>query len=94
MAGPSEISRRTGHAFYFLILGGSFGPPGKEKFMPFYRAPFDDMVFLLNDVFHVERFANLPGFRDASPDVVTAILTLAAKFSEDVLTPLNRSGDE
>jgi acyl-CoA dehydrogenase len=94
MAGPSEISSRTGHAFYFLILGGSFGPPGKEKFMPFYRAPLDDMVFLLNDVFHVERFANLPGFRDASPDVVTAILTLAAKFAEDVLTPLNRSGDE
>jgi acyl-CoA dehydrogenase len=62
--------------------------------MPVYRAPLDEMVFLLNEVFHIERFANLPGFRDASPDVVTAILTLAAKFSEEVLLPLNQSGDE
>lgn len=62
--------------------------------MPIYKAPVDDALFLLNDVFHIERYGNLPGFSDASPDVIEAILTEAAKLSEDVLTPLNRVGDK
>ncbi len=61
--------------------------------MPVYKAPVDDVLFLLNDVFHIERHANLAGFADASPDLVEAILGEAAKFCEDVLTPLNRVGD-
>jgi alkylation response protein AidB-like acyl-CoA dehydrogenase len=61
--------------------------------MPTYKAPVDDVLFLLNDVFHVERYANLPGFSDASPDIVEAILGEAAKFCEDVLAPLNAIGD-
>ena len=61
--------------------------------MPVYKAPVDDVVFLLNDVFHIERYANLPGFADATPDVVEAILGEAGKFCEYVLTPLNRIGD-
>src|ERR1700730_12802572 len=61
--------------------------------MPVYKAPVDDRVFLLSDVFHIERYANLPGFADASPDVVAAILGEAAKFCEDVLTPLTRVSD-
>ncbi|RDV03678.1 acyl-CoA dehydrogenase C-terminal domain-containing protein [Undibacter mobilis] len=62
--------------------------------MPTYKAPVDDALFLLNDVFHIERYGNLPGFSDASPDVIEAILREAAKLSEDVLTPLNRVGDK
>ena len=61
--------------------------------MPVYKAPVDDVMFLLNDVFHVERYANLPGFADASPDLIEAILGEAGKFCEDVLTPLNKTGD-
>ncbi|MCX7312636.1 MAG: acyl-CoA dehydrogenase C-terminal domain-containing protein [Alphaproteobacteria bacterium] len=61
--------------------------------MPTYKAPVEDVQFLLNDVFHIERYANLPGFADSSPDVVDAILGEAAKLSEHVLTPLNRIGD-
>ena len=61
--------------------------------MPTYKAPVEDVQFLLNDVFHLERYGNLPGFSDASPDVVTAILEEAAKFSEEVVQPLNRVGD-
>jgi acyl-CoA dehydrogenase len=61
--------------------------------MPTYKAPVDDVLFLLNDVFHVERYDNLPGFADASPDVVAAILSEAAKLTEEVLAPLNRVGD-
>jgi alkylation response protein AidB-like acyl-CoA dehydrogenase len=61
--------------------------------MPTYKAPVDDVLFLLNDVFHMERHNNLPGFADASPDVVEAVLGEAAKLCEEVLQPLNRSGD-
>ena len=62
--------------------------------MPTYKAPVEDVQFLLDDVFHWERYGNMPGFSDASPDVVAAILQEAAKFTEEVLTPLNRSGDQ
>ncbi len=61
--------------------------------MPTYQAPLDDAQFLLNDVFHIDRYANLPGFADASPDVVSAVLAEAGKFCEHVLAPLNRTGD-
>src|SRR6476661_730904 len=67
---------------------------GGVRTMPSYRAPVDDVQFLLNDVFHIDRYANLPGFADASPDVVEAILGEAAKLTEQVLTPLNRVGDK
>src|SRR5262245_13141675 len=61
--------------------------------MPIYKAPVADAQFLLNDVFHIERYANLPGFAEASPDIIAAVLDEAAKYTEQVLTPLNRSGD-
>src|ERR1700709_1992326 len=61
--------------------------------MPTYKAPVEDVMFLLNDVFHMERHNNLPGFVDASPDVIEAVLGEAAKLCEEVLTPLNRVGD-
>jgi alkylation response protein AidB-like acyl-CoA dehydrogenase len=61
--------------------------------MPVYKAPVEDVLFLLNDVFHIERLANLPGFADASPDAVDAIFTEVGKFCESVLAPLNRVGD-
>ena len=61
--------------------------------MPSYKAPLEDVGFLLNDVFQFDRYNNLPGFSDASADVRKAILAEAAKLSEEVLQPLNRSGD-
>src|SRR6202049_4152512 len=61
--------------------------------MPIYKAPLEDVNFLLNDVFQIDRYDNLPGFSDASADVREAILSEAAKLSEEVLQPLNRTGD-
>ncbi|TKT70936.1 acyl-CoA dehydrogenase [Afipia massiliensis] len=61
--------------------------------MPTYRAPVEDVNFLLNDVFQIDRYNNLPGFSDASADVRSAIIDEAAKFTEQVLQPLNHSGD-
>jgi acyl-CoA dehydrogenase len=61
--------------------------------MPIYKAPVEDVSFLLNDVFQIDRYDNLPGFSDASADVREAIIAEAAKLAEEVLQPLNRSGD-
>jgi alkylation response protein AidB-like acyl-CoA dehydrogenase len=62
--------------------------------MTIYKAPVEDVSFLLNDVFQIDKYNNLPGFSDASADVREAILDEAAKFSEEVLHPLNASGDQ
>jgi acyl-CoA dehydrogenase len=59
--------------------------------VPVYKAPVEDVLFLLADVFQVGRYDNC--FADASSDVVAAILGEAAKFCEQVLAPLNRVGD-
>src|ERR1700727_3812436 len=67
--------------------------PRRENVMPIYKAPLEDVHFLLNDVFQIDRYDNLPGFSDASADVREAILNEAAKLSEQVLQPLNRTGD-
>src|SRR5262245_52923313 len=52
------------------------------------------MLFLVTDVFQITRYDNLPGFSEASPDVVQAILGEAAKLCEEVVQPLNRPGDK
>ncbi len=62
--------------------------------MPEYKAPLRDMRFLIDHVFDFHgRYAEL-GVSDASPDMVSAILEEGARFCENVLAPLNRSGDE
>jgi hypothetical protein len=45
-------------------------------------------------VFDYQRYGNLPGFSDADPDTVRAIFEEGGKFAEDVLHPLNQSGDQ
>ena len=61
--------------------------------MPAYKAPVEDTLFLLTDVFDLGRLSNLPRFADAPIDTVAAVLTEAAKFAEEVLQPLNIVGD-
>ena len=61
--------------------------------MPTYRAPLDDIRFVLHDVHGVARLAELPGFEDATPDMVDAVLAEGAKVCEEVLFPVNQSGD-
>jgi alkylation response protein AidB-like acyl-CoA dehydrogenase len=59
-----------------------------------YQPPARDHVFLLREVLEIDRYANLPGFADASMDVVEQIIEEAAKFTGEVLAPLNSVGDK
>ena len=62
--------------------------------MSSYRAPLSDMRFVLFDVLDAgPLFARL-GFNDATRDIVDAVLEEGARFTETVLAPLNRVGDE
>ena len=59
-----------------------------------YKAPLNDMRFVLGELADQKLLAELPGSEDAASDVAEAILEEAAKFAGGVLSPLNRSGDE
>jgi alkylation response protein AidB-like acyl-CoA dehydrogenase len=61
--------------------------------MPTYRAPLDDIRFVLHDVHGVARLAELPGCEEATPDVIDAVLAEGAALCEQVLFPVNQSGD-
>lgn len=62
--------------------------------MPVYNAPLENMKFVLHDVLGVESLSSLPGYEDATPDLIDSILEEAAKMCEEVLFPLNQSGDK
>ncbi|WMS87957.1 acyl-CoA dehydrogenase family protein [Pleionea litopenaei] len=60
-----------------------------------YKAPVDDMAFLLKNVFDVQQqFKDIEVFEDFDYDLYEAVLEEGAKFAENVLYPLNRDGDE
>ncbi len=63
--------------------------------MATYKAPLDDMRFVLNDVFEAEKlWASMPATAEVTRDLADAILEEAGKMVEGLLLPLNRSGDE
>ena len=62
--------------------------------MPDYHAPIDDMRFVLHEVVDYASVAALPGYEEASSDLVDVILEENGKFCEEMLCPINGPGDE
>ena len=58
-----------------------------------YRAPVQDMLFVMKELAGLEAVAQLPGFEDAGLDTAAAVLEECAKFAEGVVAPLNVAGD-
>ena len=50
--------------------------------MTIYQAPVEDSLFVLNDVLQLHKYNNLPGFADATPDMIEAILGEAGKLAD------------
>ena len=59
-----------------------------------YNAPLADMRFLLQEVAGLPEVASWPGYEEATPDLVDAVLEEAGKLAGEVLAPLNRIGDQ
>ena len=63
--------------------------------MATYQAPLRDMQFVLHELLGAEReFAALPGYEEATRDLIDPVLEEAAKLCENVMFPLNRTGDQ
>jgi alkylation response protein AidB-like acyl-CoA dehydrogenase len=62
--------------------------------MSIYAAPLKDMRFVLKELAGLEEIAKLPGYEEATPDTVDAILEEASKFATEILDPINYSGDQ
>lgn len=63
--------------------------------MPSYKAPLRDIQFVMEDLLKVyPHYQKLPGYEETTADLTNAILGEAAKFSENVLAPLNAVGDQ
>jgi hypothetical protein len=89
-ARPENTCKRQ---LYRLVTCAAQEHPKEDPAMTIYAAPLEDMRFILNDVLDIKAYANLPGFADASPDVLDAILEESGKFASEVLHPLNGVGD-
>ena len=61
--------------------------------MTTYAAPIREMLFVMKELSGLDAISTLPGYEEATPDLVQAILDEAGKFATEVLAPINASGD-
>lgn len=62
--------------------------------MTTYSAPQRDMKFVLHEFLEIEKLTEIPGYEEATSDVIDAIIEESAKVSEEVLFPINQTGDQ
>jgi alkylation response protein AidB-like acyl-CoA dehydrogenase len=62
--------------------------------MPEYKAPIRDIKFVMHELLDCNKHYQELGYSDASEDMVDAILSEAAKFTEQVIAPINQIGDQ
>lgn len=59
-----------------------------------YKAPEQDIAFLLNDVFDVQKeWSDIPAFADFTDDLLAAVVSEGGRVASGVLAPINQSGD-
>ncbi|MGD8347991.1 MAG: acyl-CoA dehydrogenase [Gammaproteobacteria bacterium] len=58
-----------------------------------YQAPLQDMQFVIDEIAGLEEISKLPGFEDATSDLVGAVLEQAGLLASEVISPLNHIGD-
>ncbi len=59
-----------------------------------YYAPTQDMQFVIDEIADLDSISKLPGFEDATPELVAAVLEQAGVLASEVFSPLNQPGDE
>lgn len=59
-----------------------------------YVAPVQEMKFVLKELADYDRVSRLPGYEEATPELADSVLEEAAKFAQNVLSPLNQPGDQ
>ena len=59
-----------------------------------FKAPVKDQLFCMKELAGIDQIAQIPGFEDAGFETAQAVLEEAAKFNEEVVAPLNWSGDQ
>ncbi|MBV7259962.1 acyl-CoA dehydrogenase C-terminal domain-containing protein [Erythrobacter crassostreae] len=62
--------------------------------MPTYTAPTRDARFVVNEMLDLTSYGNLPGFENATPDMIDTVVNEAGKFCSEVLAPINQIGDQ
>jgi alkylation response protein AidB-like acyl-CoA dehydrogenase len=69
-------------------------PDGRQgETMPRYKAPLDDMRFVLNEVLGVSHLNAIKAFEALDDDTINQFLAETARLAENVLAPLNAAGD-
>ncbi len=61
--------------------------------MPSYRAPVDDFRFILTELYDVAQVLAYKEYADVTPDLLLSVIEEGGKFCEEVLSPINASGD-
>lgn len=59
-----------------------------------YVAPLKDMLFVMNELAGLDEVSTLPGCEDATAETAEAILEEKARFTSEVIAPLNWAGDQ
>ena len=86
----SELCSMFNNSTWYYCLLNSFG----ELIMPEYKAPLRDVKFVLEELLDCDAHYKKLGYHEASLDMIDAIMTEGAKFTEQVFAPLNQIGDQ
>lgn len=61
--------------------------------MPSYKAPIRDFEFVLKELLEIDKYKHLKGFDQIDESLASSLLAEGSKLCEEVLFPLNQSGD-